>query len=115
MIAVKGVLMQNNGNSERPIAYESRQLNDVESRYSIYEQELLAIIVCLRTWRYYLEGITFIIHIDQKSLQHISMQKHLSRCMVRWIEYLQQFNFKIEYKPGRESIVANALSPLYTS
>ncbi|CAF1182966.1 unnamed protein product [Rotaria sordida] len=44
MIAVKGVLMQNDGNSERPIAYESRQLNDVESRYSIYEQKLLAII-----------------------------------------------------------------------
>ncbi|CAF1289660.1 unnamed protein product [Rotaria sordida] len=114
MIAVEGALMQNDGDGERPIPYESRQLNDVPSRYPIHEQELLAIIMCLRTWRCYLEGITFIIRIDHKSLQHISMQKHLSHCMVRWVEYLQQFNFEIEYKPGRENVVANASSRLYT-
>ncbi len=35
--------------------------------------------------------------------------------MVRWIEYLQQFNFKIEYKPGKENVVADALSRLYST
>jgi len=114
MIAVGGVLMQNDGEGERPIAYESRKLNDAESRYPVHEQELLAIIVCLRTWRCYLEGMTFIIRTDHKSLEHIPTQKHLSRRMVRWIEYLQQFNFKIEYKPGKENVVADALSRLYT-
>jgi transposase InsO family protein len=115
MIAVGGVIMQNDGEGERPIAYESRKLNDAESRYPVHEQELLAIIVCLRTWRCYLEGMTFIIRTDHKSLEHIPTQKHLSRRMVRWVEYLQQFNFKIEYKPGKENVVADALSRLYTS
>ncbi|CAF5077770.1 unnamed protein product, partial [Rotaria socialis] len=45
-IAVGGVLMQNDGEGERPIAYESRKLNDAESRYPVHEQELFAIIVC---------------------------------------------------------------------
>jgi len=115
MIAVGGVLMQNDGEGERPIAYESRKLNEAESRYPVHEQELLAIIVCLRTWRCYLEGMPFIIRTDHKSLEHIPSQKHLSRRIVRWVEYLQQFNFKIEYKPGKENVVADALSRLYTS
>lgn len=58
--------------------------------------------------------MTFIIRTDHKSLEHISTQKHLSRRMVRWIEYLQQFNFKIEYKPGKQNVVADALSRLYS-
>jgi hypothetical protein len=115
IIAVGGVLMQDDGQGERPIAYESRKLNDVESRYPVHEQELLAIIVCLRTWRCYLEGMNFIIRTDHKSLEHIPTQKHLSRRMVRWIEYLQQFNFKIEYRPGKENVVADALSRLYST
>ncbi|CAF2747692.1 unnamed protein product [Rotaria sp. Silwood2] len=112
LTAVGGVLMQNDGEGERPIAYESRKLNDTESRYPVHEQELFAIIICLRAWRCYLEGMTFLIRTDHKSLQHISTQKHLSRRMVRWVEYLQQFNFKIEYKSGKENLVADALSRL---
>jgi len=66
MIAVGGVLMQNDGEGERPIAYESRKLNDAESRYPVHEQELLAIIICLRTWSCYFEGMRFIIRTDHK-------------------------------------------------
>ncbi len=35
--------------------------------------------------------------------------------MVRWIEYLQQSNFKIDYRPGKENFVADALSRLYST
>ncbi|CAF3953002.1 unnamed protein product, partial [Rotaria sp. Silwood1] len=55
----------------------------------------------------------FIIRTDHKSLEHIPTQKHLSSRMIRLIEYLQQFNFKIEYRPGKENIVSDALSRLY--
>ncbi|CAF4049895.1 unnamed protein product [Rotaria sordida] len=37
MIAVEGVLMQNDDDDERPIAYESCQLNDLESRYPVHK------------------------------------------------------------------------------
>ena len=113
-VAIGGVLMQADDLGERPIAFESRKLNDAESRYPVHEQELFAIIVCLRTWRCYLEGMDFIIRTDHRSLEHLPTQKHMSRRMVRWVEFLQHFNFRIEYKPGKENVVSDALSRLNT-
>ncbi|CAF4036520.1 unnamed protein product, partial [Didymodactylos carnosus] len=50
MVAVGDVIMQNDGNGERPIAYESKKLNDAQIRYPVHEQEFYAIIICLRSW-----------------------------------------------------------------
>ncbi|CAF1544942.1 unnamed protein product [Adineta ricciae] len=63
----------------------------------------------------YLEGMTFLVRTDHKSLEYLSTQKNLSRRMVRWMEYLQHFNFTIEYKPGKNNVVADALSGLYST
>jgi RNase H-like domain found in reverse transcriptase len=79
---------------------------------SVHEQELVAIIVCLHSWRCYLEGMPFTIRADHKSFDHIPTQKHLSTRMVHWVEYLQQFNFAIEYKSRKVNIVGDALSRL---
>ncbi len=35
--------------------------------------------------------------------------------MILWVEYLQQFDFKIEFKSGKENFVADALSQLYST
>jgi len=43
--AIGGVLMQ----EDHPIAFESRKLNDIESRYTVQEKEMIAMIHCLRT------------------------------------------------------------------
>jgi hypothetical protein len=47
---VGGVLMQN----ERPIAFESRKLTPAESRYSVPELEMMAVVHCCRVWRCYI-------------------------------------------------------------
>eukprot|EP00736_Rhodelphis_marinus_P011688 Rmarinus@m.20211 len=43
-------------------------------------------------------------------LKHIQTQRNLSSKQVRWLEFLQNFSFDVQYKPGRENVVADALS-----
>ena len=52
----------------RPVIYISKSLNKAEKNYQIHNKEILAIIKCLETWRYFLEGIKdqFEIQMDQK-------------------------------------------------
>ena len=57
-LEVKGaVLRQYNHNGElKACSYLSKAFNLAERNYQIYNQELLAIIQALKTWRHYLLG-----------------------------------------------------------
>ncbi|GMF61764.1 unnamed protein product [Phytophthora fragariaefolia] len=52
--AIGGVLFQNEGGLEHPIAYTGRKIKPAELNYPVREQELLAIMHVLRVWRVYL-------------------------------------------------------------
>ena len=54
--AVGAVLMQDQGKGLQPIAFLSKKMLDAETRYPVHEQELLAVIQALGTWRHYLMG-----------------------------------------------------------
>ncbi|RKF82039.1 hypothetical protein GcC1_018028, partial [Golovinomyces cichoracearum] len=47
---------------------------------------------------------------DHKNLQSFMRTKQLNRRQARWALFLSQFNFKIIYEPGKNNIVADALS-----
>ena len=61
------VLMQ----SQRVVAYASRQLKPHEKRYLTYDLELAAIVFALKIWRHYLLGERFELFIDHKSLKYL--------------------------------------------
>jgi len=110
--AIGAVLSQptEDSNIDRPIAYESRKMTPAEMNYPTHEQELLAIIHALKIWRVYLQGNHFRIITDHASLRYLQTQPTLSRRQVRWMEFLQEYDFEIIYKPGKENVVADALS-----
>ena len=97
----------------RPVAYESRKLSSAEHNYSTGEQELLAVVHAMRSWRCYLEGVEFTIVTDHNPLTYLQTQPNLSRRQVRWSEYLQMFRFRWQYRPGRIN-VADPLSRVQT-
>ena len=40
----------------RPVAFISKSLNATKQNYKIHDKEMLAVIQCLESWKYYLEG-----------------------------------------------------------
>ena len=110
--AVGAVLQQDRGSGLQPVAFLSKKLTGAESRYPVHEQELLAIITALTTWRHYLSGTAVPVRIrtDHKSLIHFQTQPMLSGRQTRWLETLADYDYVIEYVKGEENGVADALS-----
>ena len=68
-MAIGAVLSQNQGNSERVIAYASRTLSKSERMYCVTKKELLAVVYFVKQFRHYLYGRKFTIRTDHGSLR----------------------------------------------
>jgi len=109
--AIGAVLFQTDEHGvSRPVAFTSRKLNPAERNYPTHEQELLAVVHALKTWRFYLDGSHFIVYTDHATLQHFPTQPKLTRRQARWMELLQEYNFTFKYKKGADNVVPDALS-----
>jgi hypothetical protein len=109
--AVGAVLSQKQlDGSVRPLAFLSKKMLDAETRYPVHEQELLAIVHALKTWRHYLHGRKFTVLTDHHSLQHFKTQPMLSGRQTRWKDIIANFDFDIVYIEGKTNTVADALS-----
>nr|GEX74422.1 putative reverse transcriptase domain-containing protein [Tanacetum cinerariifolium] len=100
------VLMQ----SEKVIAYDSRQLKVHKQNYTTHDLELGSIVFALKIWRHYLYGTKCTVFTNHKSLQHILDQKELNTRQRRWLELLSDYDCDIRYHPGKANVVADALS-----
>ena len=88
-----------------------RKMTSTEQRYTTREQELLAVKDALQHWKHYLLGVPFTIKSDHESLKYLFTQKELNGRLLRWCDFLQQFDFgDIEYWPGEKNAVGDALS-----
>lgn len=109
-VALGAVLSQGQIGSDKPVAYASRTLSETESRYSTIERELLAIIWSTKHFRPYLYGRKFYIYTDHRPLAWLNSLKDPSSKLTRWRLRLQDFNFEIIYKKGKQNTNADALS-----
>ena len=74
------------------------------------DMELVAIVFALKIWRHYLYGEKFEVFSNHKSLKYIFTQQDLNMRQRRWMEYLEDYNFTLQYHPGKANVVTDALS-----
>ena len=96
--------------SERVVAYGSRQLKNHEQNYPTLDMELVAVVFAMKIWRHYLYGEEFEVYSDHKSLKYIFTQRDLNMRQRRWMEFLEDYDFTLNYHPGKANVVADALS-----
>ena len=105
------VLSQADDNGiERPIAYASRLKSSTERRYPSTKSELLGVVWAFGHFRCYLLGKRFLVRTDHKALQHLGNFKEPSAIVARWLEFLSQFEYDVQYRAGRSHANADALS-----
>ena len=96
--------------SGRVVAYGSHQLKNHEPNYPTHNMELATVVFALKIWLHYLYGEEFEVYSDHKSLKYIFMQRDLNMRQCKWMEFLEDYDFTLHYHPGKENVVAEALS-----
>ena len=102
-----GVVLSENGH---PVAFFSQKLSSRAQTKSIYERELMAVVLAVQKWRHYLLGRKFTIISDQKALKFLLEQREVQLQFQKWLTNLLGYDFEILYQPGPQNKVADALS-----
>ena len=109
--AVGGVLSQvGNDDSLHPVAYFSTALQPSQKNWSATTKEAFALVFAVRHWHVYLAGTTFTLNSDHNPLTHLREQKDPRGKFARWLAELEEFDYSVQYIPGKFNIKADALS-----
>ena len=103
------VLQQIQEGEEVVIAYGGRSLTKAERGYAIMDLEALALVSAIKHFESYLFK-HFLAFVDNTGVAHLLSQKKSKGRILRWIIYLQAFDFELVYKPGKTLGNADALS-----
>lgn len=94
-----GAVLQQKG---QPIAFLSRAFAQRNMGLSIYEKELMALVVAVTKWKHYLIGNHFIIKTDDQPLNYLLDQKLTSNLQYKWLSKLLGLDYEIQYKRGAD-------------
>ena len=73
-------------------------------------KELFSVVKFTPQFRHYLLGRRFTVRTDHQRLTWLVNFRHPEGQIARWLEKLSQYNMKIEHRPGKKHVNADALS-----
>ncbi len=105
---IGAVLLQNG----QPVAYASLSLSKTQQRYSQIEKEALAVVAGIKKFHQYVYATKFVVETDHKPLLTIFKKEldSLSPRLLRLVLKALPYSFTLVHRPGKELLVADALS-----
>ena len=97
----------------RPVFYASRHLEKSERNYSATARETLAAVFGCEYFRQYLQGRKFILRTDHNPLVWLRSMREPKRPYSGWIMRLEQFQYNIQYRPGKDHTNADFNSRIW--
>ena len=94
------------------MAYASRQLTSAERKYSTTERKCLAMVFSVKKFRHYLLCNPMVFFVDHMRIKFLVNKAEFRGRLARWVLLLEEFNYTVEYKPGRMYLQADHLSQL---
>ena len=104
------VLSQLQADRWRVIEYASRTFNRAERSYCVTKIEMCALVFGLRHFRSYLLGHKFICRVDHMALTYYQKTVEPVGQQARYLDFIAQFDFELQYRPGKHHANCDALS-----
>ena len=111
--AIAAVLLQRHDKLLKPVSFASRRLIEAETRYTVSERELLAIIYAYQRFYAYVYGRPIIFYTDHMSLvtaRRLRYPNVEEKRLVRLFHQLQDVDYELRFIPGSENYLADFLS-----
>lgn len=91
--------------------YASRKMNISERNYSTCEREALAVVFALIKYIVYLlSSKQFTLITDHQALRYAFQRKDVHGRLARWLDFLFEYEFRVEFCKGASKKVADYLS-----
>ena len=111
--AVAAILSQRDDHTGelRPIDYFSSALNPAQRNYAAGQLEAWALVAACRKWAMYLRTLGSVeLVTDHNPLKWLREQKDPRHTFARWVLELEEFDYRITYRPGKQNVVPDYLS-----
>jgi hypothetical protein len=110
-LGLGAALYQEREGKLHPIAYASRGLSKSELNYPAHKLEFLALKWAItEKFTDYLYGAHFKVLTDNNPLTYVLSTAKLDATGHRWLAALANYNFNVQYRPGKTNIDADGLS-----
>lgn len=76
---------------------------------SVYEHELMAMMLVVQKWRHYLLGQKFTALTNQRALRHLLEKREIQPKYKKWLTKLLEYDFEIKYHLGLLNKAVDAL------
>ena len=98
---------------ERVIAYGGRALTPNEVKFRVTHKEALAIISGICNFHVYLAKSKFTVYTDHAALSSLPINKHYEGRLARWALFLQQYDYTVQAKKGKQNANADFFSRIH--